>query len=197
MKIHTILTLLIILIFASFCKNNYKEQHLVNYYAHIDSNQSKKGLLRKLVKNTQILKLPYMDTYQVRDSIYHLYDNYNHEDFMIFDQTSPVIIGILPDTTNYFYFLRYYSGDYYCPIITTISKEGEQLSEVPISSMLCVFSECDSCSETFIIDKNMRFELEAKALLKSNGKFITKEHEYQLGYIKGKDIYTRDSIVVK
>ncbi len=110
--------------------------------------------LRELISKTQTLELPiFLDVYQEEKSAKLIgLDKLLKMNIESMDDGNDLIpvLGILPDTSNYFTFLAYGVGDILYPIFTTFDKEGNLIE----NKVLClyenmfVFEEVNTSYET-------------------------------------------------
>lgn len=109
----------------------------------------KEQKLRELISKTQILELPiFLDVYNSEKSakligLSQLINPNYTTDLM-------PVLGILPDTTNYFSFLGYGVGDILYPMIYNFDKKGNLIDDKPIllSDNFNIFEEVDLSYQT-------------------------------------------------
>ena len=105
---------------------------LDNYNAQIrnvaigNQNQQRLTHIRKLYSQYPAIQLPFQ--YQTSDTVTRILAE-NDLDTLVFGNTVPVfIIGIVPDTSNYFCFFYLIPADDALPAVVTFNKQGESIS---------------------------------------------------------------------
>lgn len=91
-----------------------------------NQNQQRLTHIRKLYSQYPAIQLPFQ--YQTSDTVTRILAE-NDLDTLVFGNTVPVfIIGIVPDTSNYFCFFYLIPADDALPAVVTFNKQGESIS---------------------------------------------------------------------
>ncbi len=124
-----------------------------------DTNAHRLEYIRALVKKVGFQSLPY--SYDLMESKINtkFTVDIHSMDTLFFD--SGAFGGVLPDTTNYFAFLYYQTGDSLYPFLTTIDKNGNVIDTKNIGIGACrgLLIDIDSCIDRVTIRKNLEIEL--------------------------------------
>ncbi|WP_338815604.1 hypothetical protein V9L05_23885 (plasmid) [Bernardetia sp. Wsw4-3y2] len=113
----------------------------------------KERKLREVISKTQILELPlFLNVYEEEKSakligLSQLINPNSRTDLI-------PILGILPDTTNYFTFLAYKAGDILYPTFVTFNKKGNLIDDKPIlfHENFNIFEEVDLSYQTSTVN---------------------------------------------
>ncbi|WP_338790677.1 hypothetical protein [Bernardetia sp. MNP-M8] len=118
----------------------------------------KERKLRELISKTQILELPiFLDVYQEEKSAKLIgLDKLLKMNIESMDKGNDLIavLGILPDTSNYFTFLAYKAGDILYPTFVTFNKKGNLIDDKPIllNENFNIFEEVDLSYQTSTVN---------------------------------------------
>lgn len=193
----------VLFLFTNFlsCETTYSTDNSVEsyngYIAYSDSIKKKEMLLRKFIKSLDIVDLPYNEAKHNAED-YNSFENEKSDFILLFNDLPMVylskVVGVLPDTTTYFYVLRYEAGDDLYLALSTFDKKGNLVNNKPLTNLSCTYCDCDSCFVKTSINKNMHTTTVQSIMFKKNA--ITKiiKNYYQKGSIKGKEYYVKDSI---
>lgn len=104
--------------------DNYNTQ--IRNIAIENRNQQRLSHIRKLYSQYPAIQLPFH--YQTSDTVSHIPAE-EPIDTLVFGEYIPVyVIGILPDTSNYFCFFYLIPADDALPAVVTFNKKGELIS---------------------------------------------------------------------
>ena len=119
---------------------------------------TKADCIRNFVRKVGFVKLPYSHNLNLDKEEYKYLIDYKSNDTLFFKSPNNQIIGVLPDTLNYFGILYYSVGDDLYPCLVTFNKNGEKIDDQKISNGLCAGCgcECDSCSDITTITKDLK-----------------------------------------
>jgi len=119
---------------------------------------NKADYIRNFISKVGFVKLPYSHNLNLDKEEYKYLIDYKSNDTLFFKSPINQIIGVLPDTLNYFGILYYAVGDDLYPCLITFNKNGEKIDDQKISNGLCAGCgcECDSCSDITTVTKDLK-----------------------------------------
>jgi hypothetical protein len=128
---------------------------------HNSHDRFKVDYVRSLIKKVGFQNLPYSHDL-IDDKIDSKYDiNRNSLDTLYFNDLNSHIVGVLPDTTNFYCFLYFGVGDALYPCLTTIDKNGNKIDSKSICIGQCagIMIQYDTCIDNVTIEKDMTINM--------------------------------------
>ena len=154
--------LLIILIFIGLISCNSSKQTVK------EPQEIKLEQIRKVIQKTGFVTLPLIFDANIDNSLKSNYKvDFKSNDSLIFESDIWNIIGLLPDTTDYFAFLFHTVGDMLYPTIMTIDKKGNKIDRQIICAAGCAghtMLEVSSCYDSVWIHNDLKIKSISKVI---------------------------------
>lgn len=177
---------------------------LTSCQSSADKKPDKSDLIRVLVKKAGLIETPWThDLLADKESYSYLLD-IESSDSVFYGDIEGQIIGVLPDTNDYYAILFYGVGDDLYPGITTFDKSGNKIDNSTICICNCagIVEDFDTCIDKVTINKSLQFEMYFKLVTTvesedSIGLMIDVCNERRLvGYIdkSGKFVFSEEEV---
>ena len=185
-------TLIIVFLLAVFNCTANKPQHL----SHVDpdslSNKTevlpltRLAHIRSLFNKYPAIELPFTYTSQSGISVTE-FDAQNEIDTLVFGKDAPCgIIGIIPDSTNYFGFFYLAAYDDPTPSLVTYDKSGNLINQNNLSESCWQGCESD-CNSFLEIDEKLNIQLRYEYYefeFEDDDSFCAEYPNFASGYIR-------------
>ena len=125
------------------------------------NSPTKADHFKAFIEKVGYINLPYSHDLNLDEENYNYQIDEKSTDSLFFDNYENLIIGVLPNTSDFYAILYFAIGDDLYPALKTFNKNGEKIDDQKICYGYCAGCDCDcdSCADITTIDADFKITM--------------------------------------